>query len=135
MVQEGYGIDAGRSDYDRNGNPIYITGVNSKGWLNVFALKRRDGKTYYRFGYNVNEGRWAYGARPKINEDILNPKRNVAYPTNTFAGLGWRFLGGSVAVIAKIMLFAAQAVVGILVAFLAGLLASGTKRRSRKRWF
>jgi hypothetical protein len=135
MVQEGFGIYTGRFDRDKNGNPIYITGVNSSGWLNVFAPKRRDGKTYYRFGYKADEGRWAYGARPQIDEEILNPKRKVASPTSTSAGLGWRFLGGTVAVIGRVILFAAQAVVGVFLAFLAGLLASGTKGRRRKRWF
>src|SRR5439155_2004619 len=47
MVQEGFGIHPGRLDRDNNGNAIYITGQNRQGWLDVFALKRRDGKTYY----------------------------------------------------------------------------------------
>ena len=111
MVQEGFGIYTGRVDRDKNGNPIYITGVNGSGWLNVFALKRRDGKTYYRFGYNVNEERWAYGLRPQIDEEILNRKRKVASPTCTSAGPGRRFLRGTMAVIGRIILFAAQAVV------------------------
>ena len=65
MVKEGYGIYQGRFEHDNNGNLIYITGVNTQGWLNVFALKRRDGKTYYRFGYNLNEERWAFWFQPE----------------------------------------------------------------------
>jgi hypothetical protein len=71
MVTEGHGIYPGRSGRDRRGNPIYITGVNSQGWLSVFALKRKDGKTYFRFGYNVTERRWSHGIKPNIDEGTL----------------------------------------------------------------
>ena len=73
MVQEGRGIHPGRFGRDRRGNRIYITGVSSQGWLNVFALKRKDGRTYFRFGYNVKERRWAYGIKPNIDEGTLCP--------------------------------------------------------------
>jgi len=59
IVQNGhpdaaYGIYPGRFENDRNGNPIYITGPNYDGWISVFALRRRNGVNYYRFGYNIN---------------------------------------------------------------------------------
>ena len=40
---------------------------SKKGWANVFA---KDGGSYARFGYNVEEGRWAYGLRPVGAEQI-----------------------------------------------------------------
>jgi hypothetical protein len=80
MVKEGYGIHRGHLNRDQNGNLIYITGVSSQGWLNVFALKRKDGKTYFRFGYSVSQRRWAYGIKPKIDEEILHPSRYVESP-------------------------------------------------------
>jgi hypothetical protein len=81
MVEEGYGILSGRFDLDKNGNTIYISGVNAQGWLNVFSLKRKDGKKFYRFGYNIIEGRWAYGQGPKINEEILRARPDFKYLT------------------------------------------------------
>jgi hypothetical protein len=78
MVKEGYGIYPGRFELDENGNTVYVTGVNSEGWLNVFALKRKDGKNYYRFGYNINERRWAYDEHPKVNEKILYLERGFS---------------------------------------------------------
>ena len=73
MVTEGHGIHPGRFGRDRRGKPVYITGANSEGWLNVFALKRKDGITYFRFGYSVTERRWAYGIKPNIDEGTLWP--------------------------------------------------------------
>jgi len=40
---------------------------SKKGWANVFA---KDGKSYARFGYNVEEHRWAYGLPPVGGEQI-----------------------------------------------------------------
>jgi hypothetical protein len=37
------------------------------GWANVFA---KDGESYARFGYNVEEDRWAYGLPPVGGEQI-----------------------------------------------------------------
>jgi hypothetical protein len=133
MVQEGYGIYPGRLDRDRNGNLVYVTGANSNGWVNVFALKRRDGKTYYRFGYNLNEQRWAYGTKPQVAEDSLFPRRNAVSPTKPPPGLGWRLLRGTVMVIGKIIVMSLQVIVGMLMAVLAGLLAPAVKGRRRRR--
>jgi hypothetical protein len=41
--------------------------ASAKGWANVFA---KDGESYARFGYNVNEDRWAYGLPPVGGEQI-----------------------------------------------------------------
>jgi len=40
---------------------------SKKGWANVFA---KDGESYARFGYNVEEERWAYGLPPVGGEQI-----------------------------------------------------------------
>jgi hypothetical protein len=76
---EAFGIYPGRFAKDLVGNPIYITGQNAKGWLNVFALRLRNGVNYYRYGYNVIERRWwcneergmLYWHLPKIDESVL----------------------------------------------------------------
>jgi hypothetical protein len=41
--------------------------ASAKGWANIFA---NDGESYARFGYNVNEHRWAYGLPPVGGEQI-----------------------------------------------------------------
>jgi hypothetical protein len=71
MVREAHGVHPGRIATDINGNLIYITGINSTGWVNVFALPRKDGKSYSRYGYNIKEARWAYGQEPKIAASLL----------------------------------------------------------------
>jgi hypothetical protein len=145
MVREGFGINPGRLDRDNNGNPIYITGVNNKGWLNVFALKRRDGKTYYRFGYNVNEGRRAFGSKPRINEDILSPKRRGESLPSAASGLGWlicrgvlRGLGKMLALLAQMIVFTftllARVSVWIFIGVLTGLLPLVFKSGRRRRF-
>jgi hypothetical protein len=119
---------------DNNGNPIYITGLNNKGWLNVFALKRRGGKTYYRFGYNVNEGRWDFGSKPRINEEILHPKRSGEVSPISASRLGWRIFRGILTGLGKILTILVQVIVYIFIGVLGGLLASGTKSRRRRRF-
>lgn len=76
---EAFGIYPGRFANDIDGNPIYITGQNEKGWVSIFALKRRAGVNYYRFGYNLNEKRWWCDNErgmlswrlPRLDESIL----------------------------------------------------------------
>ena len=53
LPYDAYGIYPGYFQNDRNGNPMYITGPNYDGWVSVFALRRRNGVNYYRFGYNT----------------------------------------------------------------------------------
>lgn len=141
IVQEGFGIYPGRFDRDRNGNLIYITGLNNSGWVNVYALKRRDGGKYYRFGYNVNEQRWAFGAKPPINEELLSPKGHVepfASSASASSGSGWRILSAILRGIGKVILVLAHVAiyaVGLLLAVVVGLLVSGGKPRRRPRRF
>jgi len=49
---------------------------SDKGWANVFA---REGSEYSRFGFNVDENRWAYGTEPRgaraIGDAIASCKR------------------------------------------------------------
>jgi hypothetical protein len=47
-------------------NVLFCT-PSEKGWANVFA---KDGESYSRFGYNVEEDRWAYGLPPVGGEQI-----------------------------------------------------------------
>jgi ankyrin repeat protein len=84
IVENGYpyaafGIYPGRFATDLNGNPIYITAPNYDGWLNVFALRRRDGVNYYRYGYNVKTGVWNYSDRSGTicHDRVGSPKLNV----------------------------------------------------------
>jgi hypothetical protein len=78
-----FGVYPGRFTNDRNGNPIYITGRNYDGWINVFALWRRDGVNYYRFGFNVRTKAWNYTDKSGTlrhrleGERMLDPKPNV----------------------------------------------------------
>jgi hypothetical protein len=50
--------------------------ASDKGWANVFA---KEGKGYSRFGFNVDENRWAYGTEPRgaraIADAIASCKR------------------------------------------------------------
>lgn len=62
-----FGVYPGRFATDLNGNPIYITGKNYDGWLNVFALWRRGGVNYYRFGFNVRTRGWTFKNREGVN--------------------------------------------------------------------
>jgi hypothetical protein len=41
--------------------PVLFCTASKKGWANVFA---QEGTEYLRFGYNVDEERWAYGSEP-----------------------------------------------------------------------
>lgn len=74
-----YGIIPGRFEKDLYGNAIYVTGENRDGWVNVYALARRDGVNYYRFGFHAKTRRWcrimpsgAYNwAKPPVDELIL----------------------------------------------------------------
>jgi hypothetical protein len=74
-----FGVYPGRFAKDLNGNDIYITGKTFGGWISIFALTRRDGVNYYRYGFNVINRRWcrimrsgAYNWRkPPIDESIL----------------------------------------------------------------
>ena len=65
------GVPSGEFRTDRNNNPIYVTRLNEKGWINVFAPKRAAAKTYYSFGYHLIEKRWAYGEQPLLDEAEL----------------------------------------------------------------
>src|SRR5437867_1088304 len=135
MVQEGFGIYPGRVERDDNGNPIYITGVNTQGWINVFALKRRNGKTYYRFGYNPTEGRWAYGQKPKISVETPHPSRSRESSPTSWRNAPENSQGqAALTGIGRIILFLTEGIIYIFVSILAGFLASGTKSRRRKRW-
>ncbi len=57
---EAFGVNCGRFATDLNGDPIYVTAPNSSGWLSVFALIRRGGVTYYRWGYNTRTNEWTF---------------------------------------------------------------------------
>jgi hypothetical protein len=135
MVREGHGIYPGRIAHDLNGNLIYITAANSAGWLNVFALPRRNGKTYSRFGYNINEARWAYGMRPKIDESLL-PSGTVQTASPGMVANGrkwWHVLLSVLGWILKVVLTLIGAVVVMAVAVLAKLILSSGKSRHRRR--
>jgi hypothetical protein len=43
--------------------------ASEKGWANVFA---KDGREYSRFGFNVEENRWAYGVAPDAAAAIVD---------------------------------------------------------------
>ena len=43
---------------DLNGNPIYITGKNYDRSINVYALTRRNGVNYYRYGFDTIRKSW-----------------------------------------------------------------------------
>ena len=138
IVAERFSVTPGRFDVDKNGNPIYITGTKNNGWLNVFALKRKKGKTYYRFGYNALEQRWAYGVRapvddsklPKLSEfDLPSPyQQNSVRPgklPKSFALSALKLLAG---VATWIFALLATVIFGLIL----GGLKSGTKSRRRK---
>jgi hypothetical protein len=140
IVQEGFGIYPGRFDRDRNGNLIYITGVNNSGWINVYALKRRDGKTYYRFGYNLNEQRWAFGVRPAVDRNILSPTsdfKSLDGSSTSSSRLGWRIIRAVLIGAGKVFMVLAEAAIyicGVLVVVVLRLLASSMKPRRRRRF-
>lgn len=76
LPYDAFGIYPGRFEEDLYGRPIYITGQNYDGWISVFALLRRNGVNYARFGYNVKSRSWyfknlSYVYLPKIDESIL----------------------------------------------------------------
>ena len=64
---------------------VLVSSAANKGWANVFA---KDDHTYMRFGYNIEEERWAYGSEPEgssvivaaiqsLSEAQRNPKRSA----------------------------------------------------------
>ena len=61
-----------------SGKVLFCT-ASDKGWANVFA---KEGREYLRFGYNVDERRWAYGSEPDgagaIADAIIAGKTNGA---------------------------------------------------------
>lgn len=124
IVRDGFGVYPGRFALDNNGNTIYITGVNSTGWLNVFALKRINGKTYYRFGYNINEGRWSYGLAPQINDRAL-------FPIPTSRPLGWVIFWGVLKVVWFVFRTTIIALGAVFMAIVAGLFSGGTRRKRK----
>jgi hypothetical protein len=138
IVQEGFGVYPGRFNRDRNGNLIYITGVNNSGWINVYALKRKDGKTYYRFGYSVNEQKWAFGTSPALSEEILNsPKKvetslNPSNKSHQILGVNLRGIGKAIMVLIRGVVY----IFGVFVVVFLRLAVSGMKpkRRSGKWW-
>lgn len=136
MVLEGHGIHPGKSGQDENGNPVYVTGANSQGWLNVFALKRRNGKTYYRFGYNVIEHRWAYGQKPKIDERIVVGSRRFdeLKPPPISRSTAGRVFAQTLTVAGRIILLLIRVLIGVAGGVLKGLLSSGNKSRRRRTW-
>jgi len=46
---------------------VLFSTASENGWANVFA---KEGRSYARFGYNVEEDRWAYGSQPAGSEAI-----------------------------------------------------------------
>jgi hypothetical protein len=142
MVRAGHGIYPGRIAHDLNGNFIYITGANSSGWLNIFALPRRNGKTFSRFGYSINEARWAYGLAPKIDKALLPAgMAQPAWPEMAAEGRAWwQVLLSVLAWILKLifkfirgMLVVAGGVLVIALAFTAKLIFSTGKSGHRRR--
>jgi len=126
MVTEGFGVCPGRMDRDMNGHPIYITGTNSSGWLNVFALKRVNGKKYYQFGYNVNENRWAYGNRPKIDEQLLAIAANEK---TTPKSQGGRIVSTILSIIGTTLTFIVCAFIKVFFALILAFLKPEKRRR------
>lgn len=53
-----YGIIPGCFAADIYGKPIYITGIYKNSWINVYALKRKNGVNYFRFGYSLQLRTW-----------------------------------------------------------------------------
>jgi len=57
-------------------NNVLFCTASEKGWANVFA---KDGREYARFGFNVDEDRWAYGSQPadcEVIADAITSLRN-----------------------------------------------------------
>ena len=55
-------------------NKVLFCTASEKGWANVFA---KDGREYARFGFNVDEDRWAYGSQPSHGEVIAEAIRSL----------------------------------------------------------
>ena len=51
-----------------DGDKVLVSSAANKGWANVFA---REDETYIRFGYNIDEERWAYGSEPEGSSVIV----------------------------------------------------------------
>ena len=133
MVRGGFGVLPGRLACDNNGNRMYVTGVGNTGWLNVFALKRRNGKTYYEFGYNVNEERWAYGAKPQVDETVLFQEHLRPSSPSQSTSPAWNILAVTFRFVGRMLILISQCFAWLFLAVLAGLLASGVKGRRKRR--
>jgi hypothetical protein len=48
---------------------VLFSTASDKGWANVFA---KEGREYLRFGFNVDENRWAYGSEPHAAQAIAD---------------------------------------------------------------
>lgn len=57
-----------------DGETVLVSSAANKGWANVFA--QEDG-VYLRFGYNVEERRWAYGSEPQGSSIIVDAIRSL----------------------------------------------------------
>jgi hypothetical protein len=101
-----------------NSHQVLYSSASDKGWANCFA---KDGSGYERFGYNIEERRWAYGSQPKsawaISEAIValgnkapshEPPRNLSQANQIEASgrTARRFAFASLAVVLAIILVA-----------------------------
>lgn len=127
IIKEGYGVYPGRFDRDVNGKLLYVTGVNSSGWVNVFAVKRSNGKTYYRFGYSMTEDRWSYGQQPRVNTALLFAESPATNFRNDSTQSAHPILMG----IWKVIWFILKGVGFVVMALLLAILSSGRKTRRR----
>jgi hypothetical protein len=53
---------------------VLLSSAANKGWANVFA---KEDETYMRFGYNIEEERWAYGSEPEGSSVIVAAIRSL----------------------------------------------------------
>lgn len=127
IVKEGFGVYPGRFDRDVNGKLLYVTGVNSSGWVNVFAVKRSDGKTYYRFGYSMTDDRWSYGQQPRVNTALLFSES----PAANFATGSTQSSHPVLTGIWKVVWFILKALGFVVMALLLAILSGGRKKRRR----
>lgn len=61
-----------------DGEKVLLSTAANKGWANAFA---KEDSGYTRFGYNLEEGRWAYGSEPEFGSIIADAIRSLTRTT------------------------------------------------------
>lgn len=113
--------------------------ASAKGWANVFA---KEAGEYSRFGYNVDEARWAYGSKPEGAREIAHaiahaiafPKTGGVSHAQTANGSAPHLLGSAANRRSKLLIWVGMAVpIGICLVVIARAVLNSTSFQAKTR--